>query len=157
MDSWNLSIPMHFDSNITRRCWGWKYTIVGVEKYQQDKDVEKEHVSKVLETLQLPQNSDQQTVETFSHVHPASIKDMLTVSIVPPYLPPYHVCHWAESIHWILTPMNACVCFCLHQTLRHCNKTALYLRSEQELSTKSLVQLTAEHTLGKPAGHWANR
>ena len=93
MDSWNLSIPMHFDSNITRRCWGWKYTIVGVEKYQQDKDVEKEHVSKVLETLQLPQNSDQLTVETFPHVHPASIKRYAhgfyspTISATIPRLP----------------------------------------------------------------------
>ena len=83
---------------------------------------------------------------------PNPSKDVLTVSIVLPYAR-----HWAESIHWILTPMNICVCFCLHQILRHLNKTALYLRSEQELSTKSLVQRAAEHTLGKPAGHWANR
>ena len=80
--------------------------------------------------------------------HPS--KDML--SIVLPY-----DCHLAESIHWILTPMNVCVCFCLHQTLRHCTKTALYLRSEQELSTKFLVRRAAERTLGKPAGHWTNR
>ena len=71
MDSWNLSIRMHFDSNKTWR-W-WKYTIAVAGKYQQDKDVE-EPVSKDLETLQLPQNLDQQTQETFPHVHLASIK-----------------------------------------------------------------------------------
>ena len=74
MDSCNLSIPMHINSNITRRCWEWKYTLAEAEKYQQDKDAEKEPVSKDLETLQLPQNLDQQTLEIFPHVHLASIK-----------------------------------------------------------------------------------
>ena len=101
----------------------------GIGEYQQDKDVEKEPVSKDLETLQLPQNLDQQTLEIFPPPTLQPSKDLLTVSIILPY-----VHHWAESIHWILTPINVCVCFCLHQILRHCNKTALYLRSEQELS-----------------------
>ena len=39
----------------------------------------------------------------------------------------------------------------------HCNKTALYLRSKQDLSTKSLVRRAAECTLDKHAGHWTNR
>ena len=60
-------------------------------------------------------------------LHPS--KDLLTVSIILPY-----VRHWAESIHWTLTPINVCICFCVHHILRHCSKTALNLRSEQELS-----------------------
>ena len=39
----------------------------------------------------------------------------------------------------------------------HCKKTALYLRSKQDLSTKSLVRRAAECTLDKHAGHWTNR
>ena len=44
MNSWNLSIPMHFDSNIIWMLGVKIYTIAEAGKYQ-GKDVEKEHVS----------------------------------------------------------------------------------------------------------------
>ena len=56
IDSWNLSMPLDFNSNVIRRCWGWKYTIAGAGKIPARQEEEKEHVSKALETLQLPQN-----------------------------------------------------------------------------------------------------
>ena len=76
---------MHFDPIITRRCWGWKYTI---ERAGKDKDADKEPVSKALGTLQLPQNLDQQTLETFPPTHPASIKRFAHGLYSPTICPP---------------------------------------------------------------------
>ena len=63
---------------------------MGVEVYNsgKDNDADKEPVSKDLETLQLPQNLDQQTLETFPHTHLASIKRFAHGLYSPTIRPP---------------------------------------------------------------------
>ena len=81
--------------------------------FPRDKDAEKEHVSKALESNGYPKTVIHQHWRPSPTPAPPPSLDMPKATITLPY-----VCHLAESIRRILVPLNVRVCFRPHRTLR---------------------------------------